>query len=549
MNQPSMQPNLPQWVLYDERNRSVCNFLPTVLELQQVRTPNGAVRETFIRLSLKFADGSDNEITVALSELDKLDWPNLDNRCIISQSSRKPKGYIANVIRAGLNEAPVKTEYSLDRTGIIHINNSVIFVAGDGVIPRPPTTETDPSFSPNTPFRLDIDENLTVKDAFAGMRELISLSPEIGRVLVAHVVSGIIRAAFKAAGFTPCAVLVITGKSGLLKSHYVPHLVQLYNRLDGIGPVTRFNSTKRFIEDVLYNYSECTAVIDDLHTAESKSIKRRNEETFEEIIRQISDDTGRGFTEGHTQVQRQFRGNVVFIGEYTVGKASSIPRALVVNLTRKPNGAILDEYQRHHPLVVSTFYFHFIQWYVAHFAEIRDEIDSKLTEFRKTTANTDVHGRLRDTELYLQISYMVFLKFCEASGCCSKQDMIEDFDNFKLYLAGLIQAQQARFDRDSNSEPVDYLNLIRNLYRYGKFSLSNNKKAFNPIIHDGLIHYGCLCLRGKRLENRLKQIDPQLNLNDCINSLLGVGALKLVENKYTVQIDGTRGKRFYAIQL
>ena len=41
-------------------------------------------------------------------------------------------------------------------------------------------------------------------------------------------ISGIIRAAFKEAGMTPCAVLVIVGKSGMLKSHYVPHLVQLY---------------------------------------------------------------------------------------------------------------------------------------------------------------------------------------------------------------------------------------------------------------------------------------------------------------------------------
>lgn len=69
---------------------------------------------------------------------------------------------------------------------------------------------------------------------------------------------------------TPCAVLVIVGKSGMLKSNYIPHLVQLYNRADGIGPATRFNSTKRFIEDALYEYSECTAVIDELRTAKAQ---------------------------------------------------------------------------------------------------------------------------------------------------------------------------------------------------------------------------------------------------------------------------------------
>lgn len=235
----------------------------------------------------------------------------------------------------------LKQRYGLDRTGIHHINDTIVFVAGDRVIARSSASEADSAFElEQLPFRLDIDETIDISTAIDGMMRLISLSPEIGPVLVAHAISGIIRAAFKEVGMTPCAVLVIVGKSGMLKSHYVPHLTQLYNRADGIGPVTRFNSTKRFIEDALYEYSECTAVVDDLHTAESKGIKRRNEEAFEEIIRRIADDTGRGRMDGKMQVQRPFRGNAVFIGEYSIGKASTIPRALIANITKPPKGLV-----------------------------------------------------------------------------------------------------------------------------------------------------------------------------------------------------------------
>lgn len=549
VNQASNQPQMPKWHFYDEDGNAVSNFVPTVLACQHVLAPTGEKCETFIRLSLNFADGTDTEITVRFSDLDRLNWPELDYRCIISSDYRNRRGYIVNIIRAGLANAPVEIVYRLDRTGIFHLNNTLVYVAGDRAIVPSPATSPPLSFDLRTGFRLDVDPKLSTVDAFRGMQELISLSPEIGRILVAHTISGITRAAFKQAGFTPCAVLVVVGKSGLLKSHYVPHMVQLYDRADGIGPVTRFNSTKRFIEDTLYTYSECTAVIDDLHTAESRGIKRRNEETAEEIIRRISDDIGRGRMEGHTQVQRQFRGNAVFIGEYTIGKASTIPRALVVEITSPPNGAILDNYQRHHSLVVSTFYYYFIRWYVDHYAEICAAIDGRLTKFREATANSSIHGRLRDTYLYLQISYMLFLEFCVESRCCSKQDARKESNNFTRYLAGLIQAQQVRFDQDDNSKSVDYLNLIRNLYHNSGFSLAKSKKSFDPSVHDGLIYYGCLCLRGECLKNRLSQCVSHFSLNDCIDSLHDAGALKQVGTKYTVQIEGTGGRRFYAIRI
>ena len=547
MNQ-TMQPRRPEWVFFNESGVPVSTFIPSAVGV--VRVVGSTDEREAVRVRLRFKNGSDTETTVPLSDLNRVDWFKIDHRCLTNSEYRRARGYIADTIRAGVSNVPVEKRYVLDRTGIHHIGESIIFAAGDRVITRSSAPEVDSAYKlKQLPFHLDIDENISPSEAINGMMRLVSLSLEIGPVLVAHVISGIVRAAFKKAGMTPCAVLVIVGKSGMLKSHYVPHLAQLYNRADGIGPVTRFNSTKRFIEDALYDYSECTAVLDDLHTAESRGIKRQNEDTAEEIIRRIADDTGRGRVDGKAQVQRSFRGNAVFIGEYTIGKASTIPRALIANITKPPNGAILDEYQRNQPLLVSTFYFYFIQWYVDHFDEIRDTINAELTKLRKATASSTTHGRLRDTQFYLEISYMVLLEFCKESGFCSEEDAKDTYQSFSTQLRTLVQAQETRFKESIEVKTIDYLDLIRDLYKQGAFHLAKDAENFKPEKHDGLIYYDCLCLRGKRLEKKLLSFTPSLSFVDCISYLLSKGALKLVESKNTVQINGTGGKRFYAIKL
>lgn len=453
------------------------------------------------------------------------------------------------------DEVPTGTRYRIERLGLAHVEKEVVFRAGDRIITRSSAEKLKSQIELGIlPFRLDIDTELLPNQAFEGMRESICLSSEIGRLLVAHVISGLIRAAFKEAGFTPCAVLVVTGDSGMLKSHYVPLITQLYNRADGISCDTRFNSTPRFIEDLLAEHDECTVVIDDLHTAAAKSIKRTNEITAEEIIRRISDDTGRGHKEGDSKVQKKFGGNVVFIGEYIIGRESTMPRALVVNLTKKINGVILDKYQRRQPLLVSTFYYYFLQWYVENFKDICEWIDKRLTKFREATVNSFMHGRLLDTQFYLQTSYMVFLEYCKDSGFISEEDALDEYDSFENQLYKLILEQEERFrSNESKSEYVNYLKLIRKLYKKGKFRLADSAMAYRPEKHDGLIYYNCLCLRRKSLEKRLHKVLPDIKINNVIDSLVDKHALKLVKDKRTVKISkldkSVGSQRFYAIKL
>ncbi|MCM1500484.1 MAG: hypothetical protein NC124_18640 [Clostridium sp.] len=537
-----------QWLCRDEKDRPICNFLPKVV---RKITSEGATGITdFVVMKICFENFESSEMTVALSALHQVNWQALDPRCVFYPNCRKSKRYLEAKVRVQLAQAPTENCFAVEHLGLNRVAGLNFFVAGERVITCSSNSGDLPKLQlMNTRLRLDIDTKLTAAESFKGLKELMNLSPEIGRVLVAHAISGMLKSAFADAGFTPCTVLVIVGKSGMLKSHYVPQLVQLYNRGDEIKAVTRFNSSPRFIEEILSEYSECMAVIDDLHSAASRSIKRRNEATAEEIIRRISDDMGRGYKMGKSLVQEKFRGNAIFIGEYVFGEESTIPRALIAEITKRPDGKILDMYQRQQPLLVSTFYYFFLQWYVDHFDEICDEICKRLTTFRETIFDSEIHGRLCDTRFYLQISYMIFLEFCKESGFLSKEECQDEYNSFYSEVTKMIRKQQDRFENRGDAREVDYLKLIRKFYKHGMFCIAGGKEEYKPDKHDGIIYYDCLCLRGKCLERRLKKEGIYFNLEECVNYLLKHDALKCVGQKHTVQINGTGGKRFYAIKL
>jgi len=546
------QPRFPEWILKDESGKSVCTFIPsTISRVKMTRFKGtGTYTEDFVRVRLSFKDDKSTEAIIPVSGLDRIDWSKIDDRCIVNSRFRNAKGYIANIIRAGLHDAPEETKYSLNQLGFHNIEGLKLFVAGDRVFTPSSASNSNLNYELGIlDFNLNIDESLTPEKAFEGLKELANICPEVSRILIAHTILGIMRAAFEKVGSIPSTILVVVGRSGMLKSHYIPHMVQLYNRVDGIGPTTRFNSTKRFIEEVACKYRHCTMVVDDLHTAESRGIMKRNEDTAEEFIRRIGDNLGRGRMEGHTQVQNQFEGNVVYIGEYNIGKASTIPRELIVNITKTPDSNILDKYQRKQPLLVSTFYSYFIQWYIDNFDEIYEEIDSALTYFREKNKNSSVHKRLLDAQFYLRISYMFFVKFCKSYDFCIEREAKNEYQDFCKELEKLIQEQQARYDMDREPSPVDYLKVIQHLYEKGNFKIAKNEEKFSEDKHDGLIYYDCLCLRGGRLDKKLGKIIPDYERADCIKSLKDKRALKCYKGKNTVQIGGLNGRRFYAIKL
>ena len=538
----------PKWRLFTAKNVPVCNFLPRVICIEEITDPrSNQVVESRLHLTLDFGTENSAEFILPLSSISRIIWSDLDRRCILNPDCRQARRHIENSVRASLNQAPCRKRFRLDRTGVYHIGDEVVFAAGDKVICCSESAFSGLDFETDQiPFRLDIDPQLSVEKAFKGISELMDLSPQISHILIAHTIAGFIRSSFLEVGFKPTAMLFIIGESGMLKSHYIPQMVQLYNRMDGIRPVTRLNSSSRFIEEVLCEYSDCTAVLDDLHTAQSQKIKKNNENTVEEILRRVSDDTGRGYMDGKTHVQRRFRGNAIFIGEYMFGKASSIPRSLVLNLTRRPDGSVLDKYQRICPLTVSSFYHYFLKWYVEQYKEVCTSINTRLTEFRRRFAISENHGRFNDMQFYLSESYLIFLSFCEESKLISKEKKVSLYTNFMSRLKEVLAQQLLRYEKDlETSCKGEISKYIGQLYKNRHLKIAENVEEFDRDKHDGIVYNKHLCLRGKVLE----KIHPHLEKDEVIQCLLNESALKLGADKRTIQISKLSGMRFYAIKL
>ncbi len=217
-------------------------------------------------------------------------------------------------------------------------------------------------------------------------------------------------------------------------------------------------------------------------------------------------------------VQIRPRGNVVVTGEYVTGIKSTVARSLTVRVTSPIDGRVLDKYQRQQPLLVSTVYYFFIQWYVDNYEKVCTDISLRLTRQRETAPQ--IHARLRQTQFCLQIAYMMFLEFCKGQGFITREEAIAEYDSFGAQLVDLVCAQNARINPDEpSSDKPNYLKLVRNLYKGKNFKLAEGVKDFNPDKHDGLIHYNCLCLRRESLEKRIRKIYPHANINDVVKAL------------------------------
>lgn len=539
--------NSPSCWCYSENGVTVSTFIPKVLTVTQIKYPTETL--TILRLRLSLADNQSVECDVRLNDIDHVRWTDIDYRCFLNTACNKASQIIATMIKESAYNVPIITKYGFDHVGITKIANEIFYVAGNRLFTQSQNKISADSYVlEDLGLKLDIDPNITALEAYHGMVELVNLSPGVGSVLVTYVIAGILTTAFKEVGFKPSTILMVVGKSGMLKSHYVPQMAQLYNRESGIKPDTRFNSTMRFIEDIFCQYSDCTLIVDDLHTAESSRIKKLNETTAEEIARRISDDTGRGCMNGKRTVQKSFNGNAIFIGEYTVGEQSTTARFLVVNMTQKPDGTVLDKYTREKKLLMSTFYSHFIQWYVDNYADICYSISEGIEKFRSQNKNADIHGRLLDTYMYLSISYKILLEYFMKSEFISIEEYRKDNIIFNNIVSRLVKEQQSRYESvNEGSEGERYLKTIKKLCNAPNgFRISKNRKKYDKDKHDGLFNKECLCIRGNSIDTIMSKHTKNYSRQRFTKALKRINALKLDGEGKQSQIGN---ERFYCIYM
>jgi len=436
-----------------------------------------------------------------------------------------------------------------------HVIDGVpFFCAGDQVI-WPSGVENQPNVElVPMPFKLAIDSNMTEREAVVGMFELMSLSPDALRVVLAHSLLYIMRSAYEAVWKAPRCIVFLYGTTGAKKTTISAFLTQIYNRDTGIANLQRLNASIAAAEELLYEKRDCLVVLDDLFPTKLKKNKDKQEETLLEITRIVADGISRG-RKGSPISGKPPMCGVMFTGEYIVGTGSDAARLLPVELLPITDEKKLKSFQDQ-PLHVSTFYYFFIKWFITNYFEIQKLLKQWLDAYQGVCLTE--HRRLQETHFYLNTAYVLFIQYCSEKQLISEQEAQALYSSFVRLLTALVQEQQIRVwntnqstknNESCKSNQFNYLWEICKLNKSGAFCLANNQNEFNDALHDGLIHDDCLCLRGEKLESKIRDLGVRTSLNNILDELEAQDALKRGTEKRSVQISGTGGKRFYAIKL
>lgn len=520
------------------------NFEIEIYKFYERYIPPNKTPSIHIGFSVKFEGNHRSQlIETNVMELEKLQWVELDYRIRFNPriAPSKISRILADQIRGVLTDLHKATEYHLDNIGFLKIGKDPLFCMGDKLI-RSASISTAIEIKLLPMERsLDIDSQLSEKDAIVEMLNLISICPNPCRVILAQVLVYLMRQAYVDAGEEPSFCVFLQGATGTKKTTLSAFMTQIYNRKEGIKDPLRLNASVPAAVDILMEANDEVVVLDDLFPADSRQVCRKQEETLIEITRYIGDGTvparmnGKKVRTGHPNC------GVLFTGEYLIGEGSDAARMLPVEMA-EIDGVKLKYFQDK-PLIVSTFYYYFIVWFIDNYDDIVAFLGQWLNQYREV--GLKVHGRLQNTHFFLNTAYFLFLQYCFEKSVISEKNVKLLGENFNELLTKLIKKQEQRVRQKDLGGSKCFLDCIRELYRNKSLIIADNIGMFSKKIHDGVIFKSYLCLRGRCF----KKYFPQDALADIVNDLIANDALDCGKKCTAKQIHGLGGKRFYFIPI
>ena len=523
--------------------------------------------EPIPHVTLKLSFGPEQyseEFIEPLSALDKIRWFSKDTKVRLYPNVAEvtAQRHIADYIRERLPSAEPKKQYRLKRLGVHIIEGEAVFCTGGEVI-RPPHDGNDdrPAIEPDSlPYTLDVDPDLSDEEVAAETFELISLLPDVGRILWAYNLLCLMWELYKVAWKVPRFCLFIHGLTSSYKTTLSAFISQVYNRGKDLDNPLRLNSSIPKAVELIYEKDHCAIILDDLFPADSSQIKRKQEETLSEVSRIIGDGVKPGRVKGCDKSMGPPTVGVIFTGEYLIGTGSTAARLLTIEVAppSEETRQRLVDFINDKPLVISTFYRNFIRWVISNYDGAQESLKACWNVYSKLDFaahyGMDVHGRLRETHYYLNTAYVMFLQYCSEKGFILEDDAEALRQSFLDLLTDLVLEQEGLVKQGKLLKPeikVDYLAYIRKLYMDGTFKLAPSAKKFNAKVHDGVIHLGCLCLYGERFREVFDTAN--VNLDEVLDDIESQGALQLQSRKgnRTIQIyiSKEEKRRFYAIKL
>lgn len=518
------------------------NFIIKIFKFYKCYIPPNSKPSICIGFKLYFEDGACSQlIEKNVLELEKLQWTTLDYRICFDPelSPAKISRTLSCQIREALSDIPETISYRLNRTGFFRVDNEPIFCIGKEVICSASTGLKSKIELLPMGRNLDIDTGLPEEDAMGEMLNLISICPNPCRIIIVQMLVYLMRHAYVDAGKAPSFSVFLYGSTGTKKTTLSSFLTQIYNRRDGISAPSRLNASIPAAVNILMEANNEVVVLDDLFPADSRQIRRKQEETLIEITRYIGDGTVPEKMKGKVRRTGHPSCGVLFTGEYLIGDGSDAARILPVEMT-KLDGVKLKYFQNR-PLIVSTFYYFYISWFIENYDSIVDLLKKWLNQYRHL--DLGVHDRLRETHFFLNTAYVLLLQYCYEKAILPENTLISFHKDFHKLLTQLIKKQDQRVRQKTFGGQKNFLNCIQDMYRNESLMIADTLEEFDEQIHEGVMYKNYLCLQRESLEKRF----PQNTIADIVNDLVAKGALDVGKRSASKQIYDLNGKRFYFI--
>lgn len=528
-----------------KQEQSICNFHPCVEQL--INCKCGVESVCHVKIHLNFDDDQHGRsFNIPFSKLESVDWLSMDIRCQFSPnvSSAFVKRSLANIVRQQLPNVPSIDVFQLDRLGVEKINGEVVFCAGDKVIRASPDSISSTKIeSLVEDFRLDIDPSLSEAEATCEIFDLMALSPNSMRVILLQVLVYLMRQAYVDAEKEPRICLFLYGRTGTQKTTIASFMTQIYNRSSGISSPKRLNASIPAAVKIVSDACDEVVVLDDLFPTENCSIRRQQEETLIEITRHIGDGTVPARIKGKEVTKKAPRCGVLFTGEYLIGTGSDAARLLSVEM-QQPDGEKLKYFQDR-PLVISTFYYFYLKWFISHYDDIVQFLKEWLGYYR--TIDLGVHARLQETHFFLNTAYIMLLNYCRERQMLSEENVMRLEKAFLKLLLTLVRQQDQRVKENmqKGEDYPDYIARLRLLYRSNNFQIAPCVNDYQQQQHDGILYRKRLYLRRECLERCF----PNENIDYILEQLVNQGVLETGKESRTKQISRLKGLRFYVLRM
>ena len=127
---------------------------------------------------------------------------------------------------------------------------------------------------------------------------------------------------------------------------------------------------------------------------------------------------------------------------------------------QQPDGTKLQYFQDR-PLVISTFYYFYISWFISHYDEITRFLKEWLDYYR--TIDLGVHSRLQETHFFLNTAFILLLTYCQEQHVLSKEDATRLEKAFSKLLLTLVRQQDQRVKQNTQKgeDHAEYIGRIR----------------------------------------------------------------------------------------